>query len=459
MKDPTSFEASVEKGTLFVGETTKVLVTCEEDVAMTFRSLTPEIVSVDADGVVTALGGGTGTIAVSPMDEDDNVKEVSVEILAFQRLSGYTQNFTEADGILTSHPIEAGVDNPHAYLMSTTKGTKYYAEATISILNHSNDGWARAGIGHATDDQDGNGRAFFFSPMEGQKSVMMDVPNNWGAVTAQTMIWQVNGLSAVNPADFTLGVLRDGNESYYTIDGRLAWYEQTTRFDNIETSPTVIAKDAQIEVTDFTVTTDEATLEEKINSAEYQKKLFNAANEGFVEFESDEKFTFVGMNDGNAFYNNNSVRAYGEKGLLSGSFQIDFDLFGIATQADNDDNNRIGVGLRRVATDPAIVDSFTMTSDLDLNAYDYGNWTWDGHTFWQRADKLQTTSDKETREGHYRLVRTVEEGAEAAHFSLYHEDLETPVMEVDVPYVGDYIISFGGNYANGTFDGVGWMMI
>lgn len=424
---------------------------------MSYLSLAPETIAVDTDGNVTALKAGTGTIAVFPKGEEDNVKNVDVEVLDFLRLEGYTNNFTYEDGVATSAPVTPGVDNPHAYLMASTTGTTYYAEAYVSIIGNSNDGWARAGIGNATDDNDGNGRAFFFSPMEGQKSVMMDVPNGWGANTANTMIWQVNGLAEIDQTNFKLGVLRNGNESYYTINDKLYWYEITDRFDGVETHPTVIAKDTQITVTDFLATTDESVIEGKIASQEYQKSLFNAGNPGFIEFESDEKFSFVNMTDGNAFYNNTSVRAYGEKGLLRGEFQIDFDLSGIAIQNDNDDNCRIGVGLRRVGTDPAVVDSFTMSSDLDLQAYDYGNWTWNGHTFWNRQDKTQTTSDKQTRDGHYRLTRVFD--TDHYVFRLYHEDMEVPVLEKSIDYAGDYILSFGANYANGTIANADWTLL
>ncbi len=454
--EPTEFSTTIDKTEVFVNGSASITVTIDPAKAslVKFASATPSILSVDNTGKVTATAPGEGKINISIDGEKDNVKSVSLTVLNHLQLEGYSQNFTYDDGTFHSKAIEATADNPHAYAMFGTKGTVYYAEATISIINSSNDGWARVGIGSVLDDTDGNGRAFFFSPKEGQKTVVMEVPNAWGATTANTMIWQVNGLSAIDPSSFKLGMLRNGNDYYYTINDKLYWFEQTARFTDKETYPSIIAKDTEVTASKLSMTTDKAEIDAKLASSEYQKKLFNAANPGFVNFESDAKFSFVMKDDGNAFFNNNSVRAYGEKGLLTGDFQIDFDLSSIVPQADNDDNNRIGVGLRRVGTDPAKVDSFTVSSDLDLQAYDYRNWDWNGHTFWNGADKTQATSDKATRDGHYRLTRTIE--GEEAKFALYHDDLETPVLEKAISYVGDYIVCFGSNYTNGTIENATW---
>lgn len=454
--EPTEFTPSIDKEEVFVNGSAVITVDIDPAKAslVKYASATPNILSVDNAGKVTALAPGEGKIDISIEGEEDNVKSLTLAVLNHIQLEGYSQNFTYEDGVFHSLAIEATADNPHAYAMFATKGSVYYAEATIAIINSSNDGWARVGIGSVLDDTDGNGRAFFFSPKEGQKSVMMDVPNGWGATTANTMIWQVNGLSAIDASSFKLGMLRNGNDYYYTINDKLCWFESTNRFADKETYPAIIAKDTEVTASKLSMTTDKAEIDAKLASSEYQKKLFNAANPGFVNFESDAKFSFLMKDDGNAFFNNNSVRAYGEKGLLTGDFQVDFDISGIVPQADNDDNNRIGVGLRRVGTDPAKVDSFTVSSDVDLQAYDYRNWDWNGHTFWNGADKTQTTSDKPTREGHYRLTRTIE--GEAASFALYHEDMATPVLEKSVPYVGDYIVCFGSNYTNGTIENASW---
>lgn len=79
--------------------------------------------------------------------------------------TGYTKNvdYTHMDDKVEAYLQTAAVsntDNPHAFAMFNASGTKYYAEATVSMIGSSNDGWARFGIGSATDDSDGNARAF-----------------------------------------------------------------------------------------------------------------------------------------------------------------------------------------------------------------------------------------------------------------------------------------------------------
>ena len=177
--------------------------------------------------------------------------------------TGYTKNvdYTHMDDKVEAYLQTAAVsntDNPHAFAMFNASGTKYYAEATVSMIGSSNDGWARFGIGSATDDSDGNARAFFFSPKEGQKIVMMDVPNGWGAITAQSMIWQANGINTMDPTNLKLGILRDGDNFYYLLNDKLYWFETNTKFHDVNTYPTIVAKDTQINITDWSVTLDNA---------------------------------------------------------------------------------------------------------------------------------------------------------------------------------------------------------
>ena len=366
--------------------------------------------------------------------------------------TGYTKNvdYTHMDDKVEAYLQTAAVsdtDNPHAFAMFNASGTRYYAEATASMIGSSNDGWARFGIGSATDDSDGNARAFFFSPKEGQKIVMMDVPNGWGAITAQSMIWQANGINTMDPTNLKLGILRDGDNYYYLLNDKLYWFETNTKFHDVNTYPTIVAKDTQINITDWSVTLDNAQIAAKLDLPTMKQVFFNADTNGRVNFESDSKFSISG---GDTFQNA-AVKPIGDKALLKGNFAIEFDLSNVGSDNANDNNNRIGVALRQVGIEsPYISDSFAMTNN-GAEAFDYRIFRWNGggHTYWQTQNEA-TRASGATVEGHYKIVRTI--NGNSASLVLYFNNAE--VLNVTTSYIGDYHPIFGANYASGTFNNV-----
>lgn len=366
--------------------------------------------------------------------------------------TGYTKNvdYTHMDDKVEAYLQTAAVsntDNPHAFAMFNASGTKYYAEATVSMIGSSNDGWARFGIGSATDDSDGNARAFFFSPKEGQKIVMMDVPNGWGAITAQSMIWQANGINTMDPTNLKLGILRDGDNYYYLLNDKLYWFETNTKFHDVNTYPTIVAKDTQINITDWSVTLDNAQIAAKLDLPTMKQVFFNADTNGRVNFESDSKFSISG---GDTFQNA-AVKPIGDKALLKGNFAIEFDLSNVGSDNANDNNNRIGVALRQVGIEsPYISDSFAMTNN-GAEAFDYRVFRWNGggHTYWETQNEA-TRASGATVEGHYKIVRTI--NGNSASLVLYFNNAE--VLNVTTSYIGDYHPIFGANYASGTFNNV-----
>lgn len=366
--------------------------------------------------------------------------------------TGYTKNvdYTHMDDKVEAYLQTAAVsstDNPHAFAMFNASGTKYYAEATVSMIRSSDDAWARFGIGSATDDSNGNARAFFFSPKEGQKIVMMDVPNGWGAITAQSMIWQANGINTMDPTNLKLGILRDGDNFYYLLNDKLYWFETNTKFHDVNTYPTIVAKDTQINITDWSVTLDNAQIAAKLDLPTMKQVFFNADTNGRVNFESDSKFSISG---GDTFQNA-AVKPIGDKALLKGNFAIEFDLSNVGSDNANDNNNRIGVALRQVGIEnPYISDSFAMTNN-GAEAFDYRIFKWNGgdHTYWATQNEA-TRASGATVEGHYKIVRTI--NGNSASLVLYFNNAE--VLNVTTSYIGDYHPIFGANYASGTFNNV-----
>ncbi len=454
---PQSITISNTKTSYYVGDSFELDYTilpsdAEENVTITVDH--DDIVSIEGKKV-NVLKGGTVTIKISSLAKEEIFDTFTINAINPDFLinkDGYTKNvdYTHMDDKGEAYLQTATVsdtDNPHAFAMFNASGTKYYAEATVSMIGSSNDGWARFGIGSATDDSDGNARAFFFSPKEGQKIVMMDVPNGWGAITAQSMIWQANGINTMDPTNLKLGILRDGDNYYYLLNDKLYWFETNTKFHDVNTYPTIVAKDTQINIADWSVTLDNAQIAAKLDLPTMKQVFFNADTNGRVNFESDSKFSISG---GDTFQNA-AVKPIGDKALLKGNFAIEFDLSNVGSDNANDNNNRIGVALRQVGIEsPYISDSFAMTNN-GAEAFDYRIFKWNGggHTYWETQNEA-TRASGATVEGHYKIVRTI--NGNSASLLLYFNNAE--VLNVTTSYIGDYHPIFGANYASGTFNNV-----
>ena len=175
---PQSITINNTKTSYYVGDSFELDYTilpsdAEENVTITVDH--DDIVSIEGKKV-NVLKDGTVTIKISSLAKEEIFDTFTINAINPDFLinkDGYTKNvdYTHMDDKGEAYLQTAAVsdtDNPHAFAMFNASGTKYYAEATVSMIGSSNDGWARFGIGSATDDSDGNARAFFFSPKEGQ---------------------------------------------------------------------------------------------------------------------------------------------------------------------------------------------------------------------------------------------------------------------------------------------------
>lgn len=456
---PTSVKINGEgNGLGWVGEDTTISVTItpeNADPRLTYKSSDETVATIDENGKISFLKTGEVEITVTSTSDPTVFDKKTYEVkkgMFFTNKGGYADNMDyshQADKeayIQTKNKLIEG-DNPAAMAwFNAMPSTKYYAEVTFNILASTTDGWTRVGIGSGSNDNDTRG--FYFSPKEGQKTVMMDVPNGWGAITAQSMIWQANGISTMDPSDLKLGILRDGDNYYYLLNNKLYWFEISDKFHDVNTYPTIITKDTQINITNWSVTLDKATIDEKLNTAAFKQVFFNADTSGHVTFVSDSEFSMTG----GAVFQNAAVKPLGDKALLKGNFAIEFDLSGVGADANNDNNTRIGVALRQVGIEsPYVADTFAMTNN-GAQAFDYRIFNWSGgdHTYWQNQDKA-TRADGVTVEGHYKLVRTLTSETSAT-LVLYFND--AAVLNITTSYVGNYHPIFGANLASGTFRNV-----
>lgn len=469
---PTSIE--IEGGDTangWVGEDNKINVSINPENAdprLIYETSNANVATVDENGNISFISAGEVEVTVSSLADSSVSDKITYNVkkgMFFTNKGGYADNIDyskQADEvepyIITKNELFNG-DNPAALAwFNAETSTKYYAEATFNITATTSDPWTRVGIGTGTNDNDTRG--FYFSDKEGQKTVMMDLPNTWGASVARTMIWQVNGIRSFDPTNITMGVLRDGNDYYYTINGSLYWFETTNKFNDMGTLPVVLSKDASFIVTNAKYVNDNNVLDSMINSAEYAKKFFNSGSStGQVTVVSDTEFIFHNIydNEDNYRFRDQCVKSYGDKGAISGDFIIEFDVEGYQNVV-NDINSMLGIALRRYDSDePVICDSIM----LDDQSFQFRTWNYDSQFSYGTIanacyNSLQfSTLTSQLETVHVRIERKV--GNISSTFKIYLNDVEYKFFdasgaekELKINYTGKYLIMIGSNNAKGT---------
>ncbi len=459
-----------ETGQGWVGEDVSLSVSVypeDADPRIVYVSSDESVATVDENGVINFLTAGTVKItAKSAADETISASKTFTvkKGVFFTNKGGYSNNFDyshqgDSDSYIeTNLNLIPGDNQPAIAWFNTKASTKYYAVATFNITKEGDDGWVRVGVGSGTNDNDTRG--FYFSPKEGQKTCVLDLPNNWGAAAGRTFIWQVNGIKNLDKTNIAIGVLRDGNEYYYTINGKLYWYEQNTRFNDLPTLPAVVSKDASFKVSNASVTTDETTLNNMIKSADFQKKFFNSgSSDGQVTYVSDTEFKFnnIYTNEENSRFRDQCVKSYGDRGRIGNNFTIEFDVEGY-TNYPSDVNSMLGIALRRYdSNDPIICDSVM----VDDNSFQFRTWNYDSqYSYGTMNNALFNTetfssSTKDLSNVHVKIVRTLE--STSSTFKVYLNgteykfvDASGKEMELTINYVGKYLIMVGANNAKGT---------
>lgn len=468
---PTSVKINGEgNGLGWVGEDTTISVTItpeNADPRLTYKSSDETVATIDENGKISFLKTGEVEITVTSTSDPTVFDKKTYEVkkgMFFTNKGGYADNMDyshQADKeayIQTKNKLIEG-DNPAAMAwFNAMPSTKYYAEVTFNILASTSDGWTRVGIGNGSNDNDTRG--FYFSPKEGQKTVMMDFPNTWGAAASRSMIWQVNGICDMDPTNLTMGILRDGNNYYYTINGSLYWYELNNRFNEMGTLPVVLSKDTSFTASDAKYVNDEATLNAMLQSAELDKKFFNSGTStGQVTVVSNTEFKFNNKysNEENYRFRDQCVKSYGDKGMIGGNFTIEFDVEGYENFVD-DINSMLGVALRRYDTDePVVCDSIM----LDEQSFHFRTWNYDSQFSYGTIAKASYNSSKfesltkDLATIHVKIERIV--GSISSTFKVYLNGTEYTFFDADnnekvlkINYTGKYLIMIGANHAKGT---------
>lgn len=470
---PTSIRIEGEKTrTGWVGETDTVGVSVQpENGSKAFGwASSDEDVATVADGTVTFRSEGEVTVTVSSLKNPALTDTVTYKVKKgafFTNRSGYAKNVDythQADAenpyILTDEVAEIQGGNPHAVAwFNMAAGRRYYVEATFEMIGDgTSDPWTRAGIGNGTADSDI--RAFFLSNKDGKKTFMMNSNNSWGAETARTWVYGVDGRRNIDLTNFTVGMLRDENSYYFTINGKLYWYEETMTFGSVDTLPCIVAKDIQAKITDYSVVLDEAALNEKLASAEYGRKMFDCGTaDSDIDFINDNNFDFKNPN---LTFNDSRVECLGEKGYLSGNFTVEYYVKNL--QLANADSY-LSVFLRRYESDdPSVAETISLNyNNINVRTIAYSNKDMasvlngankDGAAF---AKPLTADSY-----AHVKIERTIDGGN--AQIKVYVDGVLQKFGGEDfitVDYSGAYLVYMGStkctaqvrNFAFGATDG------
>ena len=432
------------------------------DTNVIFTSSNDKIAKVE-NGKVSLIGAGEVVITVASKD-NSNIKD------------SITLNVTNPDFVINKTNLSSHFDYSHmndsdpyiqtterfsrSYAMFNVTGTKYYAEATLSLLETSGADWDGLGIGSATADVGDTARAFYYGPnfIGGYDSVCggftymsNEDAIEWGAPVFTSRNWIKAG--TVDKTNVKVAILRDGNDYYYLLNDSLRWFETNTKFDNTPTYPTIFAKDTSIKVTKWSVTTDATTIDAKLATQEYKRNFFVSDIRGHISYSNSDEFTF--NSDYSTFFPSTAVKSIGDKALLSGDFTVEYDLSDVNANGNNDENTRVGVALMRKADNRVYTDTFFVSDKISDKAFDHRLVDYDPvterngpHEYYKFGNR--TTAQGDNVNGHYKLTRTI--NGTSATLKLYFEDVEK--LSVTVDFVGECYLMFGSNLCSGTFKNI-----
>lgn len=455
---PTSIE--VTGGTAqtgWVGEDQQLALTFapeNADKRVSYVSSDPDTASVDANGLVTFKKKGTAKVSISSVASSSVATSVDYTVnegAFWTNKGGYSAYFDyshqgDADPYLKTNFTMTSDNLPTYAWFRMTPALKYYAEATIAFDETTTDPWTRVGIGSATTDTDT--RAFYFSDKEGQKTTVLDFPVEFGGNQNQSTVWRVNGIYSIDKTNFKLGILRDGDNYYYTINDKLYWFENNPRFTGAANTPLIIGKDVSFTIFDPHLILDETALNAKIASAAYQDSYFSASSlAGQVVYDSaNDAWTFNNNNRedwNNVCMGQQAAKPYGDKGLAKGNFTIDFDISGYSQETDNVANSIAGISLRRYDTWEPMMDTFGLAGDH----LHFRNWNLASSDNAFVTGKLASTDSAtftavaSTESHHIKIARTIS-GARA----LFHVTMDGNAISFGSENEGDYRLNYIGKY-------------
>ncbi len=471
---PTSISIAATESVQWVGQTLQLDATIEPTDAyaiLNWTSDNEEVATVDENGLVTFLSEGEVTVtATSDMDSSVSANVAFTVKRGFFRNdlgSPYWDISAQRDDVNphVSLEIDASKAGYHSLYLANVSDTRYYAEGYFEIKEQVT-AWVWQGIGIGSGLSDTSTRYGMFSPrVDGQgndynKFIVKDLPNEtWPAITTRSQIWGENGLDQVDwkSGKVKFGLLRDNNKYYYLVNDILMYVDETTVYEDIATMPIFVAIDVNVEVTDYSVITDDAELDSMLATPQFQQKLY-ASNDEIVDI-TDGVYTFK---SNNVLSKDNKAKSIGDNAKLVGDFEVEFDIDSmLCNSAHNSAFTGLSLNLSRYESADNVETFIFGTSANQSGATGVaGMYSWNYQVSFENPAApyywLESTSAVENPSGkhHIKVTRTIVDNN--ATFRMFIDGTEVVFDKLNnqwatmtSKYTGAYILWIAGEYASG----------
>lgn len=471
---PTSITIDSVDAVQWAGQTLQLNATVTPDEAyaiVNWTSDNEDVATVDENGLVTFIEEGeVGITATSAMDatvSDNVIFRVKRGFFRNDLGSPYWDISTQADDenphvTISIDESQAGY---HSLYLSNVSGTRYYVEGYFEIKEQVT-AWIWQGVGIGSGLSDTSTRYGMFSPrVEGQgntynKFIVKDLPNEtWPAITTRSQIWGLNGLDNVDweNGKVKFGLLRDENTYYYLVNDVLMYVDKSTVYDGIATMPIFLAVDLNVEVTDYSVVTDDTSLDNMLEEARFNQLLY-ATNSEIVDI-TDGTYTF---RTNNVLSKDNAAKSIGDTAMLVGDFEVEFDINNMScNSAHNTAFTGLSLNLTRYESADNVETFIFGTSANQEGAQGIaGMYSWNFQKSFDDPDApydwLESTTPVANPGGshHIKVTRTIENNI--ATFRMYIDGNEVVFDKLlyewstmTSRYTGAYTLWLAGEYAAG----------
>lgn len=471
---PTSITIDSVDAVQWAGQTLQLNATVTPDEAyaiVNWTSDNEDVATVDENGLVTFIEEGeVGITATSAMDatvSDNVIFQVKRGFFRNDLGSPYWDISTQADDenphvTISIDESQAGY---HSLYLSNVSGTRYYVEGYFEIKEQVT-AWIWQGVGIGSGLSDTSTRYGMFSPrVEGQgntynKFIVKDLPNEtWPAITTRSQIWGLNGLDNVDweNGKVKFGLLRDENTYYYLVNDVLMYVDKSTVYDGIATMPIFLAVDLNVEVTDYSVVTDDTSLDNMLEEARFNQLLY-ATNSEIVDI-TDGTYTF---RTNNVLSKDNAAKSIGDTAMLVGDFEVEFDINNMScNSAHNTAFTGLSLNLTRYESADNVETFIFGTSANQEGAQGIaGMYSWNFQKSFDDPDApydwLESTTPVANPGGshHIKVTRTIENNI--ATFRMYIDGNEVVFDKLlyewstmTSRYTGAYTLWLAGEYAAG----------
>lgn len=441
----------------------------EASALVNWDSSDPEVASVDESGHVVFIK--EGDVTISAISKADSSKGAALD---YAVKYGTFSSKSDSDFDLST---QAEATNPKVTIGEAAgfnglyfahyKGQRYYIEATITGAATSYT-WTWQGLGLGSGLSDTDTRFFTFSPATPSAGndychcIVRDNPNSWGALTDRSQIWGENGLNDLHidrDDGLKFGFLRDGNSFYYLINDKMYYYDYTTKYDEIDTIPMVVAFDMSATITKYKLVNDASEIDALLASSPYQESFYPSHDD--VTYNSDADFRFSANTRTSK---DNKVKSIGDKARLVGDFSIEFDIENIlANDSHTSTTSFSGVNIGLVRYDSANINESVFLGNSHQQDDHSGvkariqSWAYtsspDDSSSWRYwSESSANVKNDLLSKSHAKLTRTVNLTNGNSTFKFYVDgnevsfDLGNGSSTID--YTGTYLIYVGGEYAS-----------